>query len=703
MIANMGQAKGNTMAGFKKASWYMHRLVSMSPAELGHRMQQRLTIMQDQRQGLPGSELKLDNSRCWESFLQEELSTFFFRWEERPSLQQLFKAKFQQEYEATLKTAASLMDHTIQLFDKTIELGGEISWQADPLSQKSWPDEFYASIDTRSAGPAGGVKWVWELNRHHQFVTLGKAFYLSGDERFAQELFGQWQGWIEGNPPLRGINWTSSLELALRLINWSWALAFARRSPALTETLFTQIMQSVTEQTTYISRHLSAYSSANNHLIGEAAGLAVSGLCFPWLPGAAAWRDTGLKILERELEPQITADGVPAEQAISYLAFVLDFNLVVWRLAQLNGFDPPKIWHDRLGTACDFITHLMDEAGHLPAIGDSDDAWVVRLDDRCEVNNFRALVAAAAVILERPDLKACSQRWDEKSQWLLGESGRSAFAALPAIPCNLGSRLFEDGGYGVMRAAGRVIITDFGPLGYLSTAAHGHADALSLLISIADTPLLVDPGTYAYQEGGAWRDFFRSTAAHNTITVDGTDQSDMKGTFLWGQRAAPRLLNWQSAADEDLLIAEHDGYAKFGVTHRRVVIFHKPHWLIVGDELLGTGYHQISQFWHLHPEWQAAAKEDHISIYREGLTLGMKSMGIPSAITTIHQGESDPIQGWVSAQYGFKEPAAVIKIAANLTLPARFITIFALKEGLSMAGESETITQLVRTLDRAWG
>ncbi len=690
------------MAYLKKARWYIHRLGSMSPAEMGHRVRQRLIVLQDQRRGSPSSGIGPDNSLYWEPFLQEELSPFFFHWKDRPSIQQRFRTSFPQEYEAALQTAESIINHTFQLFDKTIKLGDKISWQVDPFSQTPWPDEFYARIDTRSASTSGGAKWVWELNRHHHFLTLGKAYFLSGDERFAQELFDQWQHWIEENPPLRGINWTSSLELAVRLINWSWALAFTRRSPTLTELLFNLIMQSVADQTAYIARHRSAYSSANNHLIGEAAGLAVSGLCYPWLPHAVEWRDAALKILERELEPQITPDGVPAEQAASYLAFVLDFNLLVWRLAQLNGFDAPKIWYDRLGAACDFISHIMDNAGNLPAIGDSDDAWVVRLDDRVEVNNFRAIMAAAAVILERPDLKACAGRWDEKSQWLLGESGRIYYAALPGVSCKLDSHLFEDGGYGVMRSPGRLIVTDFGSLGYLSTAAHGHADALSLLVNVDDTPLLVDPGTYAYQEGGSWRDFFRSTAAHNTLTVDGADQSEMKGTFLWGQKAAARLLDWRSAADVDLLIAEHDGYAKFGVTHKRVVIFHKPDWLIVGDELIGTGDHQITQFWHLHPEWQAEIEQDRIIISRSEVTLEMLLVNMPGAVTTRHQGELDPIQGWFSSQYGFKEPAPVIQTTARLPLPARFTTIFALKDGLSMADNSETIRQLMHALNNAW-
>ena len=690
------------MADLNNIRWYLHRLVSMSPAEMRHRFQQRLTVLQDQRQGLPNTGPAPDSSLYWESFLQEELSTFFFRWEDRPSIQHRYKTTFQREYNAALQTAESLTKHTFHLFSKTIELGERISWQADPLTQKCWPNDFYASIDTRNGITIGGVKWVWELNRHHHFVTLGKAYFLSGDERFAKELCAQWGLWIEDNPPLRGINWTSSLELALRTINWAWATAFVRRSPALTETLFNQVMQSMAEQSSYISRHLSAHSSANNHLIGEAAGLAIVGLCYPWLPRAAEWRDTGFKILGRELGRQIHTDGVPAEQAISYLAFVLDFNLIVWQLGRLNKFNPPAVWHERLGAACEFIAHITDNAGHVPAIGDSDDAWVVQLDDRDEVNNYRSILASASVVLKRPDLKAYAGKWDEKSQWLLGEAGRIAFDALPTTTYEPVSHLFQDGGYFAMRAPGRVVVVDSGPLGYLSTAAHGHADALSLTVSVDGLPFLVDPGTYAYQEGKDWRDFFRSTAAHNTIVVDGQNQSEIQGSFLWGQKAEARFVHWQSEADDDICIAEHNGYSHFGVIHRRVVLFHKPNWLVIGDELLGTGHHHIEQFWHLHPACRVDLGGDHIEIACSEQVWRMWLVDIPAKAVSIHRGESDPIQGWYSPRYGEKEPATVIRIASSLELPKRFRTIFALSEDLTETDYSNNISSLLRKLNSAW-
>ncbi len=191
--------------------------------------------------------------------------------------------------------------------------------------------------------------------------------------------------------------------------------------------LLEQITRSIMSQADHISRHLSAYSSANNHLIGEAAGLAVVALAFPRLPMANRYRQTGLVILNREIETQIYSDGVPAEQAMHYLVFILDFYLLLWRLCERNGMSIPKSWYDRFRAASNFISITMDEGGHLPEIGDSDDAWVVRLDERADFNPFQSFLTSEAILLKQPQGGLYSARWDEKNFWLMGLAELEAF------------------------------------------------------------------------------------------------------------------------------------------------------------------------------------------------------------------------------------------------------------------------------------
>lgn len=669
------------MAFLNKFYWYSHRLISMSLPEIDYRIRQHLKTWQDRHyyKSQINNASQVLPTDGWQTFWQDITSPFFFSEQDREKITQYYQGQFSSEYQATLQTVQSLLVHQITLFENQFDLDTEINWQRDPKTGNQWPYKFYADIDIRDGKTVGGVKWVWELNRHHHLVTLAKAYFLSGDETYAQEVCAQLQSWLQANPPGYGVNWTSSLELALRIINWAWILAFIRQSKTLTQSLFVQLMQSVVEQARYISRHLSAFSSANNHLIGEAAGLAVAGLAFPYLPDSKQWCDKGLNILTQEIERQIHPDGVPAEQATNYLAFVLDFNLIVWRLAELNGFEIPKVWHHRLEVAADFIMYLMDERGQIPAIGDSDDAWVVRLDDRSDVNNFQSILTSAAIIHNRPDFKGAAGRWDEKNFWLFGEKGQQIYGQLPDEVAKLQSRVFESGGYTVMYALNRRIICDHAPLGYLATAAHGHADALNLLLSLNGRPLLIDPNTYAYQEGYEWRDYFRSTAAHNTILVDGQNQSEMQGTFLWGQRANTKQLHWQCEREFDFLAAEHDGYQKLGIIHRRYIFFSKPSWLVVLDKLLGVDEHRVEQLWHFCPDADLNVDGQIAQITLDNnvsTTLFWDEQNSQSIQISHFCGEKNTIQGWVSPHYSQLKKASVLSLIVVGKLPLSIEMVF---------------------------
>lgn len=644
--------------------WYVRRLRSMSPAEWVYRARQMRTVRGDRRRQPPGPFAETTVAAAFAAFTNGDVP--WFPLEESPVINR----------KATLASAEALLGHRIDLFRTPIDLGAKIDWHADPRSGRRWPHLFYGDVDTRDGQTVGGVKWVWELNRCHHLVTLGKAYWLTADERFAQEACHQLSTWIEANPPYIGVNWTSALELALRIINWAWALNFMRASTHVTQALFGRILTSIRQQADYIERHLSAFSSANNHLIGEAAGLAVAGMAFPWLPSSERWRDHGLTILERELALQVHEDGVSAEQSPAYLAFVLAFNRVVWRLAELNGVAPPSIWRERLHAAALFLATTMDEAGQVPEYGDNDDAWVVRLDDTADVSRYHSVCVSAAVLMMDSTLRSTMGAWDETNHWLFGLNGAERFGALSAEARPLPSRLFPDGGYAVMRHGGLVATVDCGPLGYLRTAAHGHADALSMTLSRGATPLFVDPGTFAYQEGGPWRDYFRSTRAHNTVVVDGHDQSDMQGAFLWGRRATVTRLAWQSTPDIDLLVAEHDGYARSGVTHRRAVALHKA-WqaLVVVDWLLGDGVHAVELLWHGSAEARLELTADGARLQSGPQTVHLVINAGQNAHTSIVRGQSEPMQGWHSPSYGRRVQAPVLSVSQTGHLPLTLVTI----------------------------
>jgi hypothetical protein len=279
------------------------------------------------------------------------------------------------------------------------------------------------------------------------------------------------------------------------------------------------------------------------------------------------------------------------------------------------------------------------------------------------------------VLLKRADLKVVSgNKWDEKSHWLLGDIGYQYYSNLTNESDPKKSAIFSQGGYCVMRSSQCNFVFDCGPLGYLSTAAHGHADALSFSMSLEGSPIFIDPGTYAYQEGDDWRTYFRSTAAHNTIEIDGQDQSEMLGTFLWGRKARSKILHWSTNPDYDIAIAEHDGFKHSGVIHRRTIIFSKKDFIIIVDDLLGKGEHKCSQFWHFPVECKLDLMNEKIRAKVNDRNVYLLPIEIDeNTERLLYKGNYSPVQGWVSPRYGEIQEANVINYRAKTLLPKRWI------------------------------
>ena len=686
-----------------KRVWYLRRLASMQPMELAYRFRQRLRIRAEERAHAARQPRSAGPRADWLQRYRSGESPFFFSPEGGEALALSVRRAFPEGVRCALEEAERVCRHEIRLFGSCFACGHpHIAWHRDPRTGFAWPQTFWASIETRAPATGVGPLWVWRLGQHHHVTILAKAFLLSRQERFAEEAIAQITDWIAANPPGTGVHWASPLAMAIRLINWCWTLAFLRSSLALTPEAFGQILDSIHFQADHIAHHLSFHSSANNHLVGEAAGLAFVSLCFPWLEGAAGWKSTGLRMLAQEVGKQIHPDGGSAEQANHYLLEVMEYNLLVWRLAEIAGERVPQVWLERLSASADFLAAMTDGNGRILPLGDGDDGWAVQLDAQPQVSRPRSLLASAAVVLGRADLKGSAVGWDETSYWLLGETGRATFDDWPDGKPSEQSVIFRDSGYDVGAGGTGTLVMDFGPLGYLSTAAHGHADALSLMILVGGIPALVDPGTYAYHEGGDWRRFFRSTLAHNTIAIDGLDQSEMWGTFLWGRKARARLLVWHSDAEHDYVRARHDGYAPRGVIHVRSVLFHKPAWIVVRDELRGRGVHQVEQTWHFAPGGKVREEPEGVGQCVDYAThaISIFPSKAPGIAPIWVEGVEDPPQGWVSTAYGIRQPAPVLSLRGTCPLPLRLTTVFRI-HGVASADQDlrEEAVLMLETLE----
>ncbi|MFN7018136.1 MAG: alginate lyase family protein [Fimbriimonadales bacterium] len=618
--------------------WKVKRLLAMSPSEVATRLARAL---QERVAPLP----KEMPERTWRRYYPADAvnaALEHFQRQLRPcatALPSAERTRAVQEADALLRGEWMLFGYPVRLDDPPI-------WRRNYLLGKDWMDAPAKAIDYRRIDVAGGVKYVWELSRGQPILRLASAYALTGETRYAETCRRWLMDWIERNPRGEGIHWTSALEHAIRVMAWSYALALTHDTWSEADAL--KILGALVQHGEFIERHLSLGSSANNHLIGEAAALAFLGSLLPESVLARRWRKRGYEILHREALRQFYPDGVNAEQAFGYLPFVWEFYLHAYRLQPM-----PDAVAARLQRSIEFVRNVMDASGYVPQVGDEDDGTVVPLWSAA-ADRYRVVGRALAYTLGCEPPPVLNDADDALCWWLFGDA--------PKVGARLAeSRLYPDGGYAVLHSERWHVLFDAGSLGLGSLAAHGHADALSLWASLDDKPLLIDTGTYAYHEDPEWRDHFRSTPAHNTLSLDRRNQSEIQGPFLWGRKAQAEFTLCD--LKQRLVEGRTDAYAPDWLL-RRVQV--RDDSVIVRDRIVHDAAQSAQWYWHFHPDWRVETVEKGVWRITDGERIcTMRLSGLSEYAARLYSGDEATQHGWYSPQFGHKIPCTTLTVETH--------------------------------------
>ncbi len=564
----------------------------------------------------------------------------------------------------TQRAAEAALEHVVDLLGSgPVKLGPEIPWHTDYKVGYEWPLDFYEDIDYLVLDQPCDVKMPWELSRCYHWVTLGRAYSLTRDHAYARELVAQLESWLDANPWPYGINWGRAMEVAVRAVNWLWAMELFKDAPELHDEARLRLIKALVQHARHIYANLEFSHNNGNHYLSNGVGLLFLGIMLPEAEEAETWRDKGLEILWGEIERQVHPDGVDFEKGIGYQGLVLEFWYSGARLCELNGLLVPALARERLERMFDFMLAYTRPDGTFPQIGDNDDGRLAGLDDE-PVGSHQRHLAVGGVMFDRPDLLAAAGDAVETAVWLYGPEVLTARRRVPRLE----SQAFPEGGFYVMRGDDAVTVVDAGEVGMNGIGGHGHNDVLSFDLWAAGAPLIVDPGTYVYSADPPVRQMLRSTAGHNSVAVDGEEIARM-GSERWLWRiendALPTVHAWESDADHDLLDAEHSGYARLPnpVVHRRQIRFDKRRRLwIVTDLLEGEGEHDLQWAFHLGAE----------EVEHQGLAVRLRAPRgdlwiVP--LTTPLSLDLAMERGWVSRGYGLREPAPVLRYAGRARLP----------------------------------
>jgi hypothetical protein len=494
-------------------------------------------------------------------------------------------------------------------------------------------------------------EWRIEWTKFYFGLDLAHAYAETRDRRYLDAWQSLVASYLRQLAPGEGLDDTSDVA-ARRAQNWvyAWA-AFAAVPgfPGLRPGLDRELPRGIADHVAYVRANLTA---ERNHRTLELYALMIVALALPGLDRDGALLRFAWGALHENLLADVRADGVHREQSTHYHCIALRSFLGARENARRFGLPVPDGYDAHLTRACEFALHCHRPDGAIPALSDSD------------TGSYRDLLALAADLLGREDMRYVATG---------GREGTLPERRLVSFP---------NGGYHVQRSGWgddrrrlrdeRFLIFDCGPIG---DGGHGHYDLLSVEIAADGGPLVVDPGRYTYDRtgddrtrGADLRHWFKGTAAHNTVMVDGLDQvpyrsgKPRKGTF-------PRamLLERHTAPGLDVVRGEATSTCYDAVHSRRVAFVSDEYW-IIEDHLEGTQPHRYDLRFHLAPEaWERVTverRDDGYAVVAPGVAL-------------LVCGDAEPAiePGWVAPAYGVREPAPVVSIVREGEAAATFTTV----------------------------
>jgi uncharacterized heparinase superfamily protein len=544
------------------------------------------------------------------------------------------------------ENAERLGQGTFRLLNKEFSLGSPVIWD-----------------------PAGTTR-LWRYNLHYFDYALDLAVLAKWekDDRAAELLGNLFHEWIDANPVGEGVGW-HAYPISRRIVNWVQSVSLASPKAVFQDSESeTAWLASLYQQTRFLEDHLE-FDLLGNHLLANAKALVFAGIYFGGKAGTR-WFETGQRLLWRGLQDQILEDGGHHERSPMYHAGMLQDYLEVILVEQLNHWEVPAWVRDRLICMADFLSGITHPDGEIPLFADSAFGVVHKTGD---------ILAAAERILSVP------------GRWAGADPG--AYCALfapqilrgettaPSLPPSRNA--WPDAGYVALSGAGPgdKLIVDAKPMGPDHLPAHGHCSLFSYELSIAGKRLIVDSGVEEY-EPGPWRDFWRSTRAHNTVLVDGAEQSEIWAAFRVGRRT--RLLECARLQQNSssLFVGVHSGFVgqRKATLHRRFIAALAGGLWLVLDDVIGEGRHAIESLVHLAPNADCRIGEAYTDVFLESVKMRVypyRHRSNPASAMSCIRGQEDPIQGWYAPEFGKRMPNSVLSFSSDTPLPARLGYLFA--------------------------
>lgn len=503
----------------------------------------------------------------------------------RAHLPEAEAAQLRERAEAALARRVTLLGAV------NVQLGTPIDWHTDIKTGIGWAPRFCKDIEYSNLDKPSDVKLPWELSRMQWLMPAAQAYLMDRDERYAACVRTVIEEWIDANPYAMSVNWSCTMDVALRLMTWTWMFHALHDSTAWADAGFREkFLSSLYLHGRFVERNLEKSEVNGNHYTADAAGLVFAGLFFGPGRDAQRWHELGWQILSAELPLQVTPDGVDYEASVPYHRLVAELFLfpAIYRLAL--GMPVAEDYRGRVIAMGHFTASYARDDGTVPLVGDADDARTLPLGVQ-PINDHRYLVALIAEAFGAETL-AAAYRGGPVAEMLFMFGPERTAAMSARRPGPRASAAFPQGGNYIMANDRDHVFIDCGPIGLAGRGGHGHNDCLSFEAVLDDVHLITDAGAYLYTASAVDRNLFRSTAYHNTPRLDGQEINRfISPEHLWNlvDDAVPDVDEWRPGNTEDVFEGSHSGYERLAApvrVRRRLSLEHASHRLTVEDQFL---------------------------------------------------------------------------------------------------------------------
>ncbi|KHE90861.1 MAG: heparinase II/III family protein [Candidatus Scalindua rubra] len=518
-----------------------------------------------------------------------------------------------------------------------------------------------------------GKEVVLGINAFRPFLfQLCKAYCYTEKVQYLQKAWDLICEWIAHTPLTNNVAW-SSFAISRRLMEWMWAYNLLLHSRVISNDDNLIFLKSILLQTRRLFKRIE-YDVMGNHLLLNAECLFWMGILFPEFTDSDKWVSKSLRILSEEIDNQVYDDGVHKEQSIHYHLFATNTFIEIILLARLNGVKINEKIECKAKKMVKFLARVMRPDGKIPLLGDS--MWSNEL-------SIQDVICYGSIMFTDEGLKrfAGISGFTEKALWLFGPTAFRTFNLLEVSSViEKKDFIFKNTGYVISRNSwgkgAHYMVFDCGPFGLHQNPGHGHADALSIELCVFGKPLIVDPGVYTY-EPGRWRSFFRGTSAHNTVEIDGIDQTPLWGAYKAGRMAKTQVKEYVSTDGYCLVCAEHDGYSRNNnpVFHQRQILFAMRKYWIIDDFFNGRGEHTFNTFFHFVPCHVRSEDNNVTAEMRNGINAAIYPVSLSNLHLQVSEGLTSPVQGWVSNVIYEKRPSPVATYTTEAKCPHRSLFV----------------------------